>query len=258
MKKTGFLLIVILLLAYFSDPARAHFGMIIPSDTMIMQDDSRFVNIQFSFSHPFEGKGLTLDKPKICGVMANGKFDDLLDIIRPAQVMQHSSWETDIRIKRPGVYMFFMEPRPYWEPTEDIFIIHYTKTVVTAFGIDEGWDEAIGLDTEIIPLSKPYGLYVGNIFQGIVIKNGKPIPYSKVEVAYYNKEQKLLAPTDYMITQTIKADANGIFSYSAPTAGWWGFAALNPADYRLKHDGIEKDVELGAVIWVKFHDLIFK
>ena len=37
-------------------------------------------------------------------------------------------------------------------------------------------------------------------------------------------------------------------------AGWWGFAALNAADFKLKHNGKEKDVELGAVIWVKFHN----
>jgi len=42
---------------------------------------------------------------------------------------------------------------------------------VTAFGDDEGWDEEIGLKTEIVPLSKPFGLYAGNIFQGVG-KNG--------------------------------------------------------------------------------------
>jgi cobalt/nickel transport protein len=45
-----------------------------------------------------------------------------------------------------------------------------------------------------------------------------------------------------------------VFTYAAPVAGWWGFAALNPANFKLKHNGQEKDVELGAVIWVKFHD----
>jgi cobalt/nickel transport protein len=56
-----------------------------------------------------------------------------------------------------------------------------------------------------------------------------------------------------MITQTIKADENGIFTYAAPVSGWWGFAALNSADYQLPHQGENKDVELGAVIWVYFH-----
>ena len=32
------------------------------------------------------------------------------------------------------------------------------------------------------------------------------------------------------------------------------FAALNTAKNKITHDGKEKDVELGAVIWVQFHD----
>jgi cobalt/nickel transport protein len=55
-----------------------------------------------------------------------------------------------------------------------------------------------------------------------------------------------------MITQTVKADGNGVFSYAAPMSGWWGFAALNPAEYKISHEGQEKEVELGAVLWVKF------
>ena len=56
------------------------------------------------------------------------------------------------------------------------------------------------------------------------------------------------------VTQTIKADGNGVFTYAVPKAGWWGFAALNTSDEKLKHDGEEKDIEIGAVIWVEFHD----
>ena len=137
---------------------------------------------------------------------------------------------------------------------EDCFIIHYTKSVVTAFGDDEGWDTEIGLETEIVPLAKPFGLYSGNVFQGIVKLKGKPVAYAEVEVEYYNRDKNIEAPTDYMITQTIKADQNGVFTYAVPWAGWWGFAALNPADYQLTHEGEKKDVELGAVIWVRFHD----
>ena len=101
-------------------------------------------------------------------------------------------------------------------------------------------------------------MYAGNLFQGIVKINGRPLPFAEVEVEYYNKDQQLLAPTDYMVTQTIKADANGVFSYAAPIAGWWGFAALSNADFKLEKNGEEKDVELGAVIWVKFHEMKFK
>ena len=234
--------------------ALAHFGMVIPSDSMVMQGESRTVKVTLSFSHPFEGHGMELVKPKVFGVIANGKTQDLSTSLNKTRILGHTAWESDYRIKRPGVYMFYMEPVPYWEPAEDCYIIHYTKSVVTAFGDDEGWDEEIGLKTEIVPLSKPFGLYVGNVFQGIVKVGGKPVPFAEVEVEYYNRDGKAEAPTDYMVTQTIKADSNGVFTYGIPRAGWWGFAALNTADEKLKYEGEEKDIEIGAVLWVEFHD----
>jgi len=236
-------------------PAGPHFGMVIPSDTMVMQDDSRTVTIALSFSHPFEMVGMALAKPKLFNVMVAGKQQDLLGSLEAIQVMGHQGWQAKYPLRRPGVYMFYMEPIPYWEPAEDSYIIHYTKSVVTAFGDDEGWDAEIGLETEIIPLSKPFGLYAGNVFQGIVKLAGKAVPFAEVEVEFYNKDKQYTAPTDYMITQTIKADGNGVFTYAAPVSGWWGFAALNAADYKLPHQGEDKDVELGAVIWVYFHDM---
>lgn len=237
----------------WSTTALAHFGMLIPSDTMVMQQDQRSIQISLSFSHPMEMIGMDLEKPKRFSVVANGKQIDLLNQLTPMQIMGHPGWKATYAVKRPGIYLFFMEPQPYWEPAEDCFIIHHTKSVVTAFGDDEGWDTEIGLKTEIVPLAKPFGLYAGNVFQGIVKLNGKPVPHSEVEVEHYNQQRSAKAPTDYMITQTIKADGNGIFTFAVPGPGWWGFAALNSADFKLKHEGVDKDVELGAVIWIKFH-----
>jgi cobalt/nickel transport protein len=250
MKKLFVFIIMSIIASFSAGAALAHFGMLIPSDSMVMQEDNRTINVKLSFSHPFEGEGMELVEPVVFGVMANGKKADLLRTLKRTKVMGHTAWETSYTIKRPGVYMFYMEPKPYWEPAEDCYIVHYTKTVVTAFGDDEGWDQEIGLKTEIVPLSKPYGLYTGNVFQGIVKMDGKPVPFGEVEVEYYNKDRKAQAPADYMVTQTIKADANGVFTYSAPKAGWWGFAALNTSDKKIKG----KDVEIGAVLWVRFHD----
>jgi len=247
--------LIFLLTLIVSVPARSHFGMLIPSDSMVMQEDSRSVTVVLSFSHPFEMVGMELVKPKVFNVVAGGKKKDLLGLLEATPVMGHKAWKATYPLKRPGVYVFYMEPEPYWEAAEDAFIIHYTKTVVAAFGDDERWDEEIGLKTEIVPLSKPFGLYAGNVFQGIVKLDGKPVPFAEVEVEYYNIDKKYTAPTDYMITQTVKADGNGVFTYAAPVSGWWGFAALNSADYKMPHQGKEKDVELGAVIWVYFTEM---
>lgn len=232
--------------------ARAHFGMVIPSDNMIMPEDARHVDLRLSFSHPMEMIGMPLAQPKHFTVWANGQPQSLRAALEPAPVMGQPAWKTTYIVKRPGIYVFVMEPQPYWEPAEDAFIVHYTKTVVTAFGDDEGWDEEIGLKTEIVPLSKPYGLYAGNLFQGIVKLDGQAVPHAAVEVEYFNQDGAARAPTDYMVTQTIKADPNGVFAYAAPAPGWWGFAALNTADFKLEEGGQKKDVEIGAVIWVKF------
>ncbi len=252
MRKVFFLVVMVFILGFFANVTFAHFGMMIPSDTMVMQGDTRFVKVVASFSHPFEGNGMELVKPVQFGVMTRGKKQDLLSQLRETKVFGHKGWEVAYRIKRPGVYSFYMEPKPYWEPAEDKYIVHYTKTVISAFGDEEGWDQPVGLKTEIVPLTRPFGLYAGNVFQGIVLLNGKPAPYTEVEVEYYNKDHRVTPPTDYMITQVVKADGNGVFTYAAPREGWWGFAALNTASERMKHDGKEKDVELGAVIWVKF------
>ena len=252
MKRFVICVVSIFSLVMFANAASAHFGMVIPSDSMVMQGDSRDVKLTLSFSHPFEMVGMELVKPAVFGVMANGKKADLLGGLKKTKVMDHTAWTLDYRVQRPGVYVFYMEPTPYWEPAEDCFIVHYTKTVVTAFGDDEGWDAEVGLKTEIVPLSKPFGLYAGNVFQGIVLLDGKPVPYAEVEIEYFNEDRKAKAPTDYMATQSIKADKNGVFTYAAPAPGWWGFAALNTSESKLDHDGVAKDVELGAVIWVRF------
>lgn len=247
-------LIPALILA-FSLPALAHFGMVIPSDQMVMQGENKTVHVNLMFWHPFEGQGMNLVKPDVFEVVAGGEKKDLLGALKEKKIGEYQAWETDYKVARPGLYVFHMQPKPYWEPAEDCFIVHYTKAYTAAFGDDEGWDQPLGLKTEIVPLSKPFGLYAGNVFQGQVLLNGKPVPGAEVEIEFYSDGKNGQAPSDFMVTQTIKADPNGIFTYAAPKAGWWGFAALSTDDKKMKHDGEEKDIEIGAVIWVKFHNM---
>jgi len=84
--------------------------------------------------------------------------------------------------------------------------------------------------------------------------DGKPAPRTDVEIEYYNRDGKAEAPNPYLVTQVVRADANGVFTVGIPKAGWWGFAGLNSADYQIKQDGTPKDVELGAVLWVEAVD----
>lgn len=256
MNKKLFKVILTVIIVMFSfSLSWAHFGVIIPSDDIISKEDKKEISLQVKFIHPFEGHYMNMEMPKAFGVMVDGKKQDLLQTLKKTMVKGFTTWETSYKIKQPGDHIFYVEPSPYWEPAEETFIIHYTKVIVNALGKEEGWDAEVGLKTEIVPLTRPYGLWAGNVFQGIVKVDGKPVPYAEVEVEYYNEGGKVKAPDEPYITQVIKADANGVFTYAMPKAGWWGFAALSTANFKLKHEDKEYPVEIGAVLWVKTREM---
>ncbi len=256
MRKIFLLCFCLILVA--ANTALAHFGMVIPSSSAVLDKKDATVDLALSFSHPMEGAGMNLIAPKAFQVFCEGKAEDLKAGLKAAKIMDHDAWSARYVVKKPGVYQFVLEPQPYWEPAEDCFIVHYTKTVVAAFGEEEGWAEPVGIKTEIVPLTRPFGNYAGNVFQGQVLLDGKPVPGADVEVEFYNKDGKHEAPNEYMITQVVRTDANGVFTYGVPFAGWWGFAALNTAKEKMQHEGAAKDVELGAVLWTEFLEPVRK
>ena len=245
--------------------AHAHFGAIIPSDDIVTKDDNRNLELSLKFVHPMEMHYMEMAKPNHFGVLHRGKKIDLSGSLKsakgkaPDQEKAYTTWRTKFPIKRPGDYTFYMEPTPYWEPAEDLYIIHYTKVCVNALGLQAGWDEPVGLETEIVPLTRPYGLWTGNLFSGQVLLNGKPVPFAEIEVEYLNESVGnpaiVKAPSDPYVTQAVKADANGVFHYAMPRAGWWGFSALSEAERTMPYKGVEKNIEIGAVYWVRTVDM---
>jgi cobalt/nickel transport protein len=112
MKRKIWVWMIIVSVLGMAGSAFGYFGMVIPSDNMVMQNDKRSVNLKLSFNHPMEMVGMELVKPKFFSVWANGKKLDLLDSIKPNQVMDHKAWQLDYQIKRPGIYIFYMGPQP--------------------------------------------------------------------------------------------------------------------------------------------------
>ena len=236
---------------FSSSPADAHFGMVLPSTNQVDKKTPQ-LNVIMTFFHPFEKTGMDLEWPQKAYLSINGESEDLKGTMKETSFLGTKAWELSYTPKHPGVYWFAMEPTPYWEPAEDVFIIHYTKTAVSAYGGDQGWDSPIGMKTEIVPLLRPFGNYAGNTFTGTLLVKGKPFAGADVEIEHYNTEN-WAAPTDMHVTQVVKTDVNGNFSFTCPLPGWWGFSALTEADFTMNGpDDKEKNVELGAVIWVYF------
>lgn len=258
-------LLVLFILLLSVAPVGAHFGTILPSRAILTQNDDKTLQLAVKFLHPMEGQYMEMTAPKRFGVMHDGKKTDLLPNLNATkgksaeQSEAFTFWSADFPVRRPGDYTFYLEPAPYWEAAEDKFIVHYTKVCVNALGLEQGWDQPVGLETEIVPLTRPYGLWTGNLFSGRVLLKGKPLPHAEVEVEYLNESPDnpslVRAPADPFVTQVVKADGNGVFHYAMPRAGWWGFAALSEAAWTLPHQGKSKAVEIGAVYWVQIRDM---
>ena len=259
------ILLCLLLSLLVASTSFAHFGVIIPSDDIVSQSDPQTLSLQLKFIHPMEQHYMEMAKPEAFAVVSRGQVTDLLGAIvarrgrSAGQDRDFTYWASDYRIRKPGDYTFYVVPQPYWEPAEDLFIVHYAKVCVSALGREDGWDQPVGLETEIIPLTRPYGLWTNNLFSGQVLLKGQPVPHAEIEVEYLNESvgnsTMITPPADPYVTQVIKADVNGVFHYAMPRSGWWGFSALSQADWTLPHQGVEKSVEIGAVYWVHTRDM---
>lgn len=236
--------------------SQAHFGTILPDKSMIMQGDKPELEVILAFTHPTEQKGMDLVRPKKFGVVSGKTNTDLTNTLQETQVLEKQAWKGVYTVKKPGIYAFYFDPQPYWEPAEEKYIIHQTKTYVAALGGEEDWDQEVGLKAEIIPLTRPFGVYTGNVFRGVVKFKGKPVPDVDVEVEYWNPGKKVTPPNEYFVTLKLKTDKNGVFAFAPPKAGWWGFSAINEEKEAIRGpDGKKKKAEYGAVLWVQFTDM---
>ncbi len=227
--------------------ASAHFLMLIPDSDV--KEHSRTVHLWTEFTHPAEGGPTMYYQIEKSGAFVGGKVFPLKWKKEPVPAMSGSSkmvekYETTFTIFRPGVYQFFVWQKPYYEPSEEQYIQQIAKVYVEAFGLEKGWRKPIGLPVEIVPVTRPFGLWEGNTFKARVYVNGKPAPNVRVEIEYYNKNH-VEYPNDALITQVVRTDDRGYFVYSIPWSGWWGFSAITDGG---TYKG--KPLELDGVVWV--------
>lgn len=241
----GFLLI--------SGASQAHFGMLIPEvDNLSPSLSSTKVTV--AFAHPMQATGMTMQKPQKLYAVANGKKHDLMPSLKASSLFGKSAFQAHYCAKRPELIQIVLEPTPYWEAAEEKFIVHFTKTYLPMRGEEAGWESPVGLPAEIVPLTRPFGNWARTIFQGKVIKDGKPVKHCPVEIEYFNRDGKRHVPNDFYVTQVVLTDDAGVFTASVPWGGWWGFAALTDGDKKIVREGKPRDVELGAVLWSYFEE----
>lgn len=227
----------------------AHFLVMLPS-AEVVEKQNESVKFDVSLMHTFSMSYLNIKKPISLGVYYNGKKHSLLDTIKPAKIGGKDGYTFEYRFNRDGLYTFYMEPAYYYEPSEEIMLKHYTKVMIESLGISDDYYKPIGLRAEIVPMTKPFGLFSGNVFKAKVLFNGKAVPNCSVEISYYNKAHYAQSTKDSSI-QSVRTDENGEFVIGLPMAGWWAMNAIIPNNEKAKHNGKLYDVEIGATMLIK-------
>lgn len=247
-----------------STAAQAHFQMLYTPD--LIRERGGQITLKMPFTHPASsGHVMSVDAPQRFYKIRKGKKTDLLETLKPiswgSAENSGPAYEAQVKLRGLGDHVFVLEPAPYYEESEDKYIQQVTKTIVNVGSLPTDWNEELGLTTEIVPLTKPYAIYQGGTFVGVVKSNGEPVPFAEIEVEYLNyqpdlssnsfsKTARMVPPADAFITMTIFADANGTFTFGIPKAGQWGFAALSVGpDTEYKGKELSQD----AVIWVQAH-----
>lgn len=242
-----------------SSAASAHFQTLIPSHANVHDQSAPAINLEIQFTHPMAGGPLmSMTGVERFGVYVRSEYADLSSSLERVLVDGKTAHRALYRLQRPGDHVFILQPAPYWEPAEGTYIVHFTKVVVDGFSGGGGWDKPVGLPVEIVPFVKPYALWTGNTFRGLVLREGQPVPNARVEVEYLNNgEPPVKIPSPSFETQVVRARNNGEFEYTIPRAGWWGFAALvdGPKEGLKSPDGEPADMEWGGLIWVHAVDM---
>ncbi|MCK9162322.1 MAG: DUF4198 domain-containing protein [Arcobacteraceae bacterium] len=253
-------------LALATSSAFAHFQMVYTPQSAM--DKGGKIVLKHVFTHPFADEH-TMDMAGVeeFYVIHKEEKTDLLSTLKPITFKgsQNSgkAYESEYNARKMGDHLFVMTPKPYFEANEDAYIQQITKMVVNVAGLPTDWDAELGLKAEIVPLTKPYSIWTGGTFTGVVKSNGQPVPYAEIEVEYLNhdvdmktnstsKAGKVEAPQDSFVTIGIKANKDGEFTFGIPKAGWWGFAALGVGPDE-EFEG--KELSQDAVIWIQATDM---
>lgn len=248
---------------FAAGPAAAHFQLVYTPEVIIEKPGD--VPVKLIFWHPFEnGHAMDMGAPVDFHYVFKGEKTDLTARVEPITFHgagnDAKAYQAKVPVKRNGDYILALTPAPYYEQSEDIYIQQITKSFLNKGGVPTGWQEPLGLPTEIVPLNKPTNIIVGSTFTGRVLSEGKAVAGIEVEIEYLAAPPDMATNAPGPVTAEPPAggaivavtDAAGEFTFGIPKSGFWGFAALGAGPV-TEHQG--KELSQDAVIWIYAHDL---
>lgn len=271
MKKTLLSLSILLL----GINAQAHFQMLYTENLAL--DKGKKIELKHIFTHPFEDKYTLnmgkqhdsndfLEVEEFYVINKKKKTDlkkSLKDIKFQGNTNNAHAYSSTYKARKMGDHIFVLKPAPFYEENQDIYVQQIVKTIVNVAAAPTNWSDELKLEAEIIPLVKPYAIWEGSNFTGIVKANGKVVPFANIDITYLNRDvdiknnkmgkDKIKAPNKVFITLSLKANKDGEFNFTIPKAGVWGFLAQ---DLNKNKTFKNKKLKQDALIWVEAKPII--
>jgi cobalt/nickel transport protein len=147
-----------------------------------------------------------------------------------------------------GDYTFFLRTPPIWIEGEGEFLQDLVK-VVLHVQAQKGWDAVLPGTFQLVPLTRPYGLQPGMVFQAQAEGTDRPLKGAPVEVERYHPVPPKETPADEHVTRTARTDPNGVVTCTLTEPGWWGITVQRDAGTR-ERKGKAYPMRQRATLWV--------
>jgi cobalt/nickel transport protein len=232
--------------------ARAHFNMLLPEKAAVKKGEA--VTIIYQWGHPFEHQLFDAPAPeKLLVATPEGKR---LDLAKTLEKDSASSGDKKVTVYRArltpeqrGDYLLALQTPPIWME-EDQEFLQDSVTTVLHVQAQNGWDRvAAEQPLQLVPLTRPYGLRPGLVFQVQALAAGKPLPGSLVEIEHCNPTPPKELPPDEQITRTVKTDPNGIATCTLTEPGWWCLTVQRDGGMK-ERNGKSYPVRQRGTFWV--------
>jgi cobalt/nickel transport protein len=231
--------------------ASAHFHMLFPETPSAVAEKP--VSFLFQFGHPFEHELFNTAFPEKLVMFAPDRQQTVLtdNLQKTASKGTDGKDVTGYRFTftppKRGDYTCVATTAPLWMEHEKQFLQDSAK-VVLHVQTQKNWDMSTG-GFELTPLTRPYGLQPGMVFQAQVLNDGKPQAGVLAEVERYNPTAPKELPADEQVTRRVKADPNGVLTCTLTEPGWWCLTAEQAAGDK-EHDGKSYPLIRRTTFWV--------
>jgi uncharacterized GH25 family protein len=238
--------------------AEAHFNMLLPDKASVKKGDG--VTFTYQWGHPFEHQLFDAPAPKHVWVLAPGdQPKDVAGTLKEIKVSGEDKKVTAYQFRftpeKRGDFVFILDTPPIWMGDEKRFFVDAVK-VVLHVQAQSAWDATVpvgGLllrpELALRPLTRPYGLEPGMVFQAQALDEGKALAGALVEAERYNLAPPKELPPDEHITRTAKTDPNGVVTCTLTDPGWWCVTAERDGG-KMNHDGEAYPVWQRSTLWV--------